>query len=230
MTNGLEAKNISKRLDGKIILDDISFLVKPGEVLALVGESGSGKTTLLKTINRLIEIDSGMIRLNDHSINDLDPIFLRQCAGMVFQIPTMFQGSVRQNIEFGLKLRAKYQKEQKKILNAIRDVGLPKRFLRQDASKLSVGEQQRVAIARSLVLEPEVLLLDEPTAALDPKHTITIENTILRMCKARNLITLWVTHDHKQARRLGDQLGIIKLGKLKILNNTSSTTSSGVET
>jgi ABC-type sugar transport system ATPase subunit len=218
MNHGLRVDNIVKDVDGKRVLDNISFRVNPGQVLALVGHSGSGKTTLLKTINRLIEIDSGEIFLYQQSIKDIDPVILRQRAGMVFQIPTMFDGNVKQNIMFGLKLVDK-QISKKTLLRALQDAGLTEKFLNRNASKLSVGEQQRVAIARALVLEPEVLLLDEPTAALDPKLTYKIENTILHLCKARNLMTLWVSHDHAQARRVGDQLGILKHGIIKILNN-----------
>ena len=219
MRHGLRVENVTKYLDGKKVLNDISVNINPGIILAFVGHSGSGKTTLLKTINRLIEIDKGNIFLNNQSIKEINPIELRQRIGMVFQVPTMFDGTVKQNIEFGLKLHNQNQINRQKITNAIRDTGLTSKFLNKDANKLSGGEQQRVALARTLVLEPDVLLLDEPTAALDPRLTRKIEATILHLCKARNLITLWVTHDHAQARRVGDQLGILRHGKLKVKPN-----------
>ncbi len=221
MKGGLEVRKIIKFRDGKKILDNITFHVKPGKILALVGASGSGKTTLLKTINRLIEIDEGNILLNNQSIHDMDPVELRRRAGMVFQIPTMFDGSVKQNIEFGLQLHDNAQNIARRIKKAIQDAGLSVKFLKKNANKLSGGEQQRVALARTLVLEPEVLLLDEPTASLDPRLTRKIEATLVHLCKARNLITLWVTHNHAQAKRVGDQLGILKKGKLRIKSNSN---------
>ncbi len=220
MTTGLRAEQITKYLDGgsRTILDNISFSSKPGSVLALVGRSGSGKTTLLKTINRLIELDSGTIFLNDRSVSAIAPQKLRRRIGLALQVPTMFNGSVKQNVEYGLRLHGDLKGLQPRIARALQDAGLSKKFLNRNARKLSVGEQQRVALARTLVLEPEVLLLDEPSAALDAGLTRQIEQTILKLCKTRNLIVVWVTHDTALARRVGDQLGILKHGKLKIIN------------
>jgi len=217
MSSGLIVDNIHKQLDRKNILNGVSFQVKPGKIFALLGGSGSGKTTLLKTINRLIDIDKGSIELDGQSIMELDPIELRHRAGMMMQVPTMFDGTVRKNIEYGLHLRGIKKNIKTKVDQAILDAGLNKKFLKKDSSKLSGGEQQRVALARLLVLEPEVLLLDEPTAAIDPKLSAKIENTIISLCKDRKLITIWVTHNHLQARRVGDHIGVLKKGKLKLL-------------
>ena len=218
--NGLVVKDLRKAIDNNVILKNITFSVQDGQILAIVGDSGSGKTTLLKTINRMIEIDRGEILLNNRSIKDMDPIALRRSACMMLQTPTMLDGTVQDNIEFGLKLRGDLISQRSKIIQAIKDAGLPKKFLSKDAAKLSGGEQQRVSLARLMVLEPKVLLLDEPTAALDQKLIRTIEETILNLCKKRNLIILWVTHDHNQARRVGDQLGILKNGELHILSKS----------
>ena len=219
MNHKLVVKGLIKQLDNKTILDGVSFTVDPGEIVGLVGGSGSGKTTLLKTINRLIDADSGEVLLNGKSIKNIDPIVLRRRVGMVLQNPVMFDGTVNHNIRYGLQLRNENGSSKQKIIQAITDAGLPQRFLKKDANKLSGGEQQRVALARLLVLEPEVLLLDEPTAALDPKLIRKIEATILQLCKTRNLIILWVTHNHAQARRVGDLIGILKNGSLKIIPN-----------
>lgn len=224
MSHGLQAVKIGKKLDGRIVIENISFNAKPGKIFAIVGHSGSGKTTLLKTINRLSDLDSGEILLDGQPILSIDPIKLRQRVGMVLQIPTLFHGTVKHNIEFGLKLREDNEWDKKRINQALSDAGLTNKFLNRSAQKLSVGEAQRVALARTLVLEPEVLLLDEPTASLDPKMTRRIESTISQLCKSRNLTILWVTHNHAQARRVGDQIGIIKNGKLKLIkkNNLKS--------
>lgn len=221
MKSGLIIENVSKAFDDKIILENISFKVSPGQVLALVGGSGSGKTTLLKTINRLINIDSGNIILNKRSIYEIDPIELRRLAGMVLQTPVMFDGSVLDNVAYGLRIRGENGRSRQKIVQAINDSGLPIKFLKRDANKLSGGEQQRVALARLLVLEPQILLLDEPTAALDPKLTRKIEETVLNLCRTRKLITLWVTHNHTQARRVGDIIGVLKNGRIKIIQKSN---------
>jgi len=219
MNHGLVVKGITKQLDNKTILDGVSFTVDPGEIIGLVGSSGSGKTTLLKTINRLIDSDSGEVLLNGKSTKNIDPIELRRRVGMVLQNPVMFDGTVIHNIRYGLRLSNENGSSKQKIIQAISDAGLPKMFLKKDARKLSGGEQQRVALARLLVLEPEVLLLDEPTAALDPKLIRKIEATILQLCRTRNLIILWVTHNHTQARRVGDYIGVLKNGRVKIIPN-----------
>jgi putative ABC transport system ATP-binding protein len=222
MDQGLQVKDLHKTLDGKRILDGTNFSISPGEIFALVGGSGSGKTTLLKTINRLIEFDSGNILLNGKSVRDFDPIELRRRVGMVLQSPTMLDGNVTENIRYGLKLRNILNNDRERLMRAVSDSGLTKNMLKQDASKLSGGEQQRVALARLLILEPEVLLLDEPTAALDTKLTKKIERTILELCKSRNLIIIWVTHNITQARRVSDHIGILRKGKLKIISNKNT--------
>jgi putative ABC transport system ATP-binding protein len=226
MDQGLQVKDLHKTLDGKKIIRGTNFSISPGKILALVGESGSGKTTLLKTINRLIEFDSGSILLKGTSIKNLDPIELRRRVGMVLQSPTMLDGTVKENISYGLKLRNIQNNDRDRLLMAVSDSGLTRKMLKQDARKLSGGEQQRVALARLLVLEPEVLLLDEPTAALDTKLTKKIERTIMELCKNRNLIIIWVTHNLTQARRVSDYIGILRDGKLKIVSNTKSTVNS----
>ena len=128
MNHGVRVKKILKYIEGKKVLDGISFNVEPGKIMAFVGHSGSGKTTLLKTINRLIEVDSGSILLNNQSIKDMDPIELRHRAGMVFQIPSMFDGSVRKNVEFGLRLQHEYKISSRKIISSLQDAGLSKKF------------------------------------------------------------------------------------------------------
>jgi putative ABC transport system ATP-binding protein len=219
---GLIVKNITKSMDGITILNNISFTVNPGQIFALLGGSGSGKTTLLKSINRLIEFDNGSIILNRQSILSLDPIELRRKAGMVLQISTMLDGTVRDNIEFGLRVRDDLKDINQRVLKSSKDAGLSIGFLKKNAMKLSGGEQQRVALARLLVLEPEVLLLDEPTAALDPKLTYRIEETIRKLCKKMDLMIIWVTHNHAQARRIGDSIGILKDGGIKVIKNSKT--------
>ncbi|UCH90323.1 MAG: phosphate ABC transporter ATP-binding protein [Thermoplasmata archaeon] len=204
---------VSKHLRGRTVLNNISFSLPAGKIMAVIGPSGSGKSTLLRTINRLIEIDSGTIFIYHTSIKKQNPIRIRRKIGLVAQTPAMFEGTVLENIRYGLDLQNKYSKQA--VLKALRDAELTTEFLYRKASNLSVGEQQRVAIARALALEPEILLLDEPTAALDSKITRRFEATIKHLKDVRGLTIVWVTHDLAQARRVGDYVGILKRGKLE---------------
>jgi putative ABC transport system ATP-binding protein len=213
-------ENVSKFLAGRRVLDNISFELPRGKLLAVIGPSGSGKSTLLRTVNRLIEIDSGKILVSGESIRKKNPVKLRRRIGLVAQTPAMFTGSVHKNIRYGLDLQNRYNK--KTVLKALEDAELNSEYLFRDASKLSVGEKQRVAIARALVLEPEVLLLDEPTSALDAKITKRFESTIKHLKASRGLTIIWVTHDLRQAERVGDIGAVIQKGKLKKFGKPST--------
>jgi putative ABC transport system ATP-binding protein len=215
----IELDKITKTMSGRRVLDSISFTIQPRKILAVIGPSGSGKSTLLRTMNRLIEIDSGNILISGTPIKKHNIINLRRKIGLVAQTPAMFSGTVLQNIRYGLDLHNKYNKDT--IIKAVKDSELTLDFLYRDASKLSLGEQQRVAIARALALEPEILLLDEPTAALDNKITLNFEETIRHLISSRGLTIIWVTHDLAQARRVGDSAAVLKRGKLDKFGSVS---------
>ncbi len=194
----LKLKNVSKSVLRKIkdikvktqILSNLDLKVQKGELVTIMGASGSGKTTLLRLINRLSEIDSGIILLNGKDIRDYDPIKLRRMVGMVFQVPVVFKGSVRDNLAFGMKLWG----NNIDIEALAKDVVIPDNLLDADAEHLSGGEKQRVCIARALANQPEMLLLDEPTSSLDAKTAEKIEELLLKLRRERNLTMLWVTH------------------------------------
>jgi putative ABC transport system ATP-binding protein len=213
-------ENVSKFLAGRSVLENISFELPQGKLLAVIGPSGSGKSTLLRTVNRLIEIDSGRIMISGESIRNKNPVKLRRKIGLVAQTPAMFAGSVHKNIRYGLDLQNRYNK--KTVLKALEDAELSSEYLYRNATKLSVGEKQRVAIARTLALEPEVLLLDEPTSALDFKITKRFESTVKHLKASRGLTIIWVTHDLHQAERVGDLGAVIKKGKLKKFGKPST--------
>src|SRR3972149_6939603 len=199
----LELKNVSKSVLRKIkdtkiktqILSRLDLKVQRGELVTIMGASGSGKTTLLRLINRLSEIDSGNILLNGEDIKDHDPMELRRSIGMVFQVPVVFKGSVRDNFIFGMKMWGTMID----IESLARDVIIPNDLLDADAEQLSVGEKQRLCIARALANKPEILLLDEPTSSLDAVSAEKIEMLLLRLRSERNLTMLWVTHEREQA-------------------------------
>ncbi|AGK60833.1 phosphate ABC transporter ATP-binding protein, PhoT family [Archaeoglobus sulfaticallidus PM70-1] len=208
----IEVINVRKSIRGKEILKGVNLKVKRREVMVIAGPSGSGKSTLLRCINRLTEIDGGDILVDGISIKKYNPIQLRRNVGMVFQFPVMFEGRVKDNIAYGLRLLGKTATE-KSVEKLAREVGI-ENLLDADASKLSGGEQQRVAIARTLALEPKVLLLDEPTASLDPENVRKIENLVLKLVRSRDLTVLWVTHDVEQAKRIGDRVAVMKDGRI----------------
>lgn len=215
----LELKNVSKAIFRKVnntkvktqILSSLDMKVQKGELVTIMGASGSGKTTLLRLINRLSEIDSGNILLNGEDISDHDPMELRRKIGMVFQVPVVFKGSVRDNIAFGMKLWGTNMDIEALAV----DAGIPNDLLDSDAEQLSVGEKQRVCIARALANKPEMLLLDEPTSSLDSKATLKIEEILLKLRSERNLTMFWVTHEREQAERIGGRRLILKDGRLE---------------
>jgi putative ABC transport system ATP-binding protein len=193
------------------ILHSVNLKVRRGELLTIMGPSGAGKSTLLRLINRLSEADSGTILVDSMDIKEYDPRELRRRVGMVFQIPVVFKGTVRDNIAFG-----------KTLWNTAIDVdalaaeaGLPPALMDADAANLSVGEKQRACIARALANKPEALLLDEPTSALDKASAEKVEGLLLRLQKEYGLTMLWVTHDRPQSRRISGRNYILDDGMLR---------------
>lgn len=195
------------------VLNNIDLKIKSGEICTILGPSGCGKSTLLRLLNRLEETTSGSIFLDGKNIRDLDIIQLRRKVGLVFQVPVMMDESVLENLFYGLKIKGKTEREKEKAIKCLDLIGLNEAFLARDSSQLSIGERQRISIARTLMLNPEVLLLDEPTSALDPTATLNIEKLILNLNAEINLTTLFVTHDINQALRLGRKCVILIDGK-----------------
>ncbi len=184
------------------VLENIDFQIVPGEVFTVVGPSGSGKSTLLRLANRLEDPSGGEIFLDEKNIKEMDVLALRRRMGLVFQEPVLFEGTVEDNILFSLKTQKKsFPPERAQAL--LEAVGLNKDMCKKDSCQLSVGQKQRVSIARALCLGPEVLLLDEPTSALDPGATLTIEKLISKLQAQFGLTVVFVTHQLDQAVRIG---------------------------
>jgi tungstate transport system ATP-binding protein len=204
-----QLRDLMHRYDERIILDLPALDIERGEILAIVGPSGSGKSTLLRLLQFLEAPTSGTITFDGVTQNGTVPLEVRRRVATVFQRPALLDRSVFDNVGYGLRLRG-LPHVPETILSALERVGLG-HYARAKAKTLSGGEAQRVALARSLVLNPAALLLDEPTANLDPYNVGLIEE-IIRGHGPTTVVL--VTHNTFQAKRLADRVGLLLGGKL----------------
>jgi tungstate transport system ATP-binding protein len=207
-------KNLTKVYDGRLVLNIESLEIYRGEVLALVGPSGSGKSTLLRVLNFLEPPNLGSIEFEGRVYNpDQSPeLEMRRWVVTVFQRPMLLNRSVWDNVAYGLRLRGE-RDVKPRVQQALVQVGLDA-LARQRASTLSGGEAQRVALARALAIRPKVLLLDEPTANLDPYNVGLIEGIIQRLNREQGISLVLVTHNIFQARRLAQRVVFLLDGKI----------------
>ncbi len=201
-----DVRQVTKSYDGRRVLTVERLQIRHGEILAVVGPSGAGKSTLLRLLNFLEPPDTGTITFRDHTFGpgEAMPVSVRRLVTTVFQRPLLLNRSVWANVEYGLKLRGNRDVDER-IAAALRQVGLEE-MARQPARTLSGGEAQRVAVARAMVLEPQVLLLDEPTANLDPYNVGLIEEIIRQLNAEEEVTQVLVTHNVFQARRLAQRV------------------------
>lgn len=205
-------ESISKKNnEGKYILKNIDAKVIQGELITIIGPSGSGKSTLLSLLNRMIDPDSGVLKLKGEPYSAIDILKLRRQISMVFQLPTMLKGTVRDNLLIGPKLYDQTLDENE-INNLLERVGLEPSIKEQDAQTLSGGQKQKVSLARTLANKSEVLLLDEVTASLDPDSTDDIEELIRGFHRDGKTI-IWVTHNIEQAQRMGQYTWVLAEGE-----------------
>ncbi len=214
----------------KCVVRDVNLKIPENVVFAIMGPSGCGKSTLLRSFNRLLELNpnarvEGDVRLYGKSVYDMNPIEVRRKIGMVFQQPNPFPHmSAFDNIALGLKLNGliRSKKELREIVEwALKRGALwdeVKDRLRDPASALSGGQQQRLCIARALAMKPEVLLMDEPTANLDPVATEKIEDLIYELKEDYTIVI--VTHSPSQAARVSDYVAFLYLGELVEVGKT----------
>ena len=215
----MEVRGLSVSAGARVILRDVNLAIPPRQVFGLIGPSGAGKSTLLKCLNRLIELNPGLrvsgdVLLDGRSVygHDVQADDLRARVGTLFQQPVVFPRSIYQNVIFGLRHlgTAPRRRWGEAAEAALREAALwdeVKDRLGEPAVRLSVGQQQRLCLARTLACDPEVILMDEPTSALDPRATREFEELIGRV-KARRTVVL-VTHDLAQARRVADALACL---------------------
>ncbi len=211
MVSNLQIQKVDKKYGEIKALDSVSLNIDSGKVVALVGVNGSGKTTLLRILAGLDKLDRGNILFNNRRLSMPE---LRKISTLVFQKIVMFDIKVCDNVKFGLNVRGFAKEEtEKRVEEALISVGL-NGFQNRRAKKLSGGEQQRIALARAFVIEPKILLLDEPTANIDPSNAIIIEDAIRKMREKNSCIVVLATHNLHQARRLSDEIVHIHSGRI----------------
>jgi putative ABC transport system ATP-binding protein len=218
----IECRELSRELpspQGHFLLRDIDFSVQQGEVLAIVGRSGAGKSTLLRMINRLDEPTAGTVYFHGTDYRKLPAPALRRSIGMVMQRAYLFPGTIADNIAFGPRQHGQSIRVEE-IDQLLAEVGL-EGYASRDALTLSGGEAQRVAITRSLANQPEVLLLDEPTASLDEASRGGVERLLESLIRDRRLTCLWVTHNLEEARVMANRVLVLEAGRIKALGAPS---------
>jgi len=203
-----ELEGVSLARAGEPVLIWLDARIPTGAT-CLAGPSGSGKSTVLRLLNRLADPDTGSVRYRGRDVLELDPLELRREVCLVPQLPALLEGTVESNVRFAAEL-AGLGSDVARLLDL---AGLDASFAERDASKLSVGEQQRAMLARALALEPSVLLLDEPTSALDHDARDAVESTLRDLRERLEISTVLVTHDLDQARRMSDWLVRIADGR-----------------
>jgi putative ABC transport system ATP-binding protein len=198
------------------ILNNISFSARSGEVTAIVGPSGGGKSTLLRLINRLSDPTSGTVYLDGEDISKLDPLWLRRRVAMVPQKPFMFEGTVLSNLQRPFLYRHEPLScaDSTEVLHSLELARLDPELIERDSRTLSLGEQQRVSLARALITNPGVLLLDEPTSALDRPTADLLAATVHDICRSQRLAAIIVTHDLRLAERIADYLLYLEGGRI----------------
>ena len=213
---GIELQHISKSFGSNVVLDDVSLVVEPGTVTALIGPSGAGKSTFLRCINLLETPDSGWIRINEHTITIGETIppkdlkSLRRTVGMVFQSFNLFPHmTVLENVSFPQRHVLRRSKEQadERSMELLTRVGLAEKA-DSYPGRCSGGQQQRIAIARALAIEPSVMLFDEPTSALDPEVGLEVL-AVMRELAEDGMTMIVVTHEMQFARDVSDHLVVM---------------------
>ncbi|HWO82841.1 MAG TPA: ATP-binding cassette domain-containing protein [Solirubrobacterales bacterium] len=196
-----ELREVGVDRGGRAVLDSFSASISEGST-ALVGPSGVGKSTLLRLLNRLADPDRGEIEFRGRSITTYEPLGLRRQVALVPQLPALLDGTVESNLRYAAELAG----EELDAAATLARAGLDPSFAERDVARLSVGEQQRVMLARALAQRPAVLLLDEPTSALDHAARDRIEAALAELRREQEVSIVLVSHDPEQARRLGDQV------------------------
>lgn len=212
----IEIVGLNQKYGEQKVLENINLNIDKGEAFALIGPTGAGKTTVLRLIDLLEVPSAGEIYFDGLRIPESGKqrLEVRRRMSFVLQKPRVFNLSVYDNVAYGLKWRgAKKGEIDRKVNNILEMVGL-ETYKNRNARTLSGGEAQRVALARAMVVEPEILLLDEPTANLDPVSTAKIEQIISYIIERRNTTIIMATHDMSQGQQLADRIGVIINGKI----------------
>ncbi len=212
----ISIRNLYMSFGEKEVLRNVNLDIQNREIFALIGTSGSGKTTLLRILNFFEIPKKGYIEFN--GMKNAETISIRRKMSLLFQTPVIFNKSVFDNVAYALRIRGIDEKMiKKKVSDALDTVGLAG-IEKQKARTLSGGEAQRMAFARAIVYDPDILLLDEPTANLDPPNVMKIEEIIKRVRNERGTTIAIATHNIPQVRRIADRVGILLNGELIEVN------------
>jgi putative ABC transport system ATP-binding protein len=206
--DGFRFEDVSFTVDGQPVLDGISTVTGCEGITVLAGPSGAGKSTLLRLCNRLEVPTAGRVLFDGMDVATLEPTALRRRAGMVFQQPVTFGGSVHDNL-----LVADPDAGHGRCVEVLDRVGLGAELLDRGAQELSGGEAQRMCLARTLLTDPEILLMDEPTASLDPDSRLRIE-ALVRSLAEDGIPSVWVSHDLDQIGRIADRTIVLEAGRI----------------
>lgn len=212
----IRLEHIDKYFGERKALDDFSLSVKEGEFLTVIGRSGCGKTTMLKMINGLHTPDRGRVLVEGTDISQTDPIALRRRIGYVIQNKGLFPHmTVEKNITYVPVISGKKNKEEnrKNAARLLKTVGLEEEMLKRYPNELSGGQQQRVGIARALAADARILLMDEPFGALDEITKQAMQDEILRLHKELGITIVFITHDIREAMKLGDRVLVMDQGR-----------------
>ena len=215
--------NLTKIYNNRTVLEIDHLEINAGEIVAVVGPSGSGKSTLLRHLNFLERPTAGQLTFENNTWSGtVPPLEIRRKVTTVFQRPVLLNRTVAANVNYGLKVRGKRGKlAEEAVTRTLAQVGLAD-LARTSARTLSGGEAQRVALARALVVEPRVLLMDEPTANLDPYNVNLIERIIATINRQQGTTVVLVTHNVFQARRLAHRIALILNGQLVEITDTAA--------
>jgi len=218
----LELRAVSKSYGGKKILWGLNAAFDEGDLVAIVGPSGVGKTTLLRLIDQLEKPDSGELFFMGKPYSELSPKAIQKRIGMVFQNPIVFNASVFNNVAYSLRFRGVPKKEIKRKVDSILEKLKLGALGERSALTLSGGEAQRVSLARAMVYSPELLLLDEPTANLDPHNVSIIEDALTKGNREEKTTTIIVTHNIFQAKRVAKKVAFFLEGELIEFSDVNS--------
>ncbi|HEX6505435.1 MAG TPA: phosphate ABC transporter ATP-binding protein [Terriglobales bacterium] len=207
----LSTEHLTRLVEGRAIVNDISVEVHAAEVLAVVGPSGAGKSSFLRLLNRLDEPTSGTVFVDGSDYRQISPRDLRRRVGMVTQRPFLFPGTVADNLRFGPRQRGELLADSP-VESVLSRVGLSG-YASREITNLSGGEAQRVSLARALANSPEVLLMDEPTSALDESSKLEVESLIRDVIRDSHLTCVIVTHDFAQAARMAESALVLEVGR-----------------
>ena len=208
---------------GEVILRDLSARLPEGAV-CVAGPSGCGKSTLLRLLDRLADPDRGRVLYRGGDVREREVLGLRREVCLVPQLPALLDGSVEENVVYGAGLAGR----DAPVPRLLELAGLDPEFAGRDAARLSVGEQQRVMLARALALDPAVLLLDEPTSALDEQARDAVERALLGLRETLGISYVWVTHDLEQAARMSDWMLTLAKGGTVVGNGAATREQAGL--